>query len=113
MRFKLTDNPGAYVPRKRKQQQTHEPPKSFADVENREVFIRAATDVKAIVADCKCYVFGSRLHGTWIESSDYDVVVVGYITPEQIKQIQGLKYDVKVDFRFSADAFMDNKIEIQ
>lgn len=56
--------------------------------------------VENIIGECPMYLFGSRVKGYWLESSDYDIIIEKNITQEEVLEINKVEYPVKVDFKF-------------
>lgn len=56
--------------------------------------------VETTIGECQMYLFGSRVKGYWINSSDYDIIIQKNITQKQILEINKIKFPVKVDFKF-------------
>lgn len=61
----------------------------------REIMSRFGKRLRREYADSQAYLFGSYAHGTWIEDSDFDVVVVsdrfeGQTFPERVVAVRHL-----------------------
>ncbi len=85
--------------------QTHPVIDSYDQIEGEqkreiEKIIRFIGD---ICPGSKVYLFGSRVKGTWIEESDYDLIVDIDPNSKGAEIIRNKKFNVKTDFWFSKE----------
>ena len=66
-----------------------------------------------IEEDCKIFVYGSRIKGTWDENSDYDIAINYSPSFEIQKQLIKYDYGVKVDLSFRGDMYNKSDVEIE
>lgn len=59
--------------------------------------------IEDVCPGSKIYLFGSRVKGTWIEESDYDLIVDIDPNSEGAEIIRNKKFNVKTDFWFSKE----------
>lgn len=81
-------------------------------IDQQKVFKEIKTFICKILGETKCYAFGSRVNGNWIEESDYDVLVYSQASKEIKLIILRKDFKVKTDIKYSSGALISNMIEI-
>ena len=56
-----------------------------------EYATRIAEAARKVLGDCRVYVFGSVVEGTWTGGSDVDILIVSSRAPRRVREIAELK----------------------
>ena len=112
-RWRLIDKPDSWKPHKIKEKK-HKAISSFSQMAKaqKEKCVEIKEAINELVPDAKCFIFGSRIDGTWHKKSDYDVLIIGSINDEAQQQMRAIDFGVKVDLNFAITIFITDQIEI-
>ena len=89
--------------RRRYYEQTHDKITKWDDLtkEDKELLIKVKQIITSYLGDRVIKIFGSRVNGNWIESSDWDVAVIGEIPNVETQlKIKTLDYGFLIDVQF-------------
>ena len=114
-KWNAKDRPGviqSHAKRYHEREPVHQKARMFRELteDNRAKFLALAKLIRNEVPDAIITVFGSRVNGNFLPSSDYDMTVK--ISPDDpaVKKIKEIKFPVKVDLKF--DPVFINEIKI-
>jgi predicted nucleotidyltransferase len=113
MRIKLIDSPN-YQGQKPRNPSVHAKIKHFSEVPivQQHIFRAVKKFVNQLLPETKCYAYGSRINGNWIETSDYDIVVMAKPSSEIKLIIARKEFMGKVDIRYTSHLPASLMVEI-
>lgn len=92
--------------RRRPYEQTHDRITKWDDLakEDKELLLKVKEIITSYLGDRVIKLFGSRINGNWIETSDWDVVIIGEIpSVEVINKIKNYDYGFRMDIQFHTE----------
>jgi len=74
----------------------------------KEILSKIKKIIQEQIGECQIRLFGSRINGNWIETSDYDLLIYKSINKEAIIELKSINFGVRVDLCFTSSLVPNN-----